>query len=163
MTDLVLTIDGPPRGKARPRVTHAGHAYTPAETIAAEDRVRIAWKQAGSVRLPDGALALHVVVCHERPRGHYRRDGQRLNAEGRRHPLPTRKPDGDNALKLIADSLSGLAFRDDAQIVDWRLVARWDDRARTAIRVVAVNGWHEVMGDIAHGIFPTPTPLRKRE
>ena len=31
---------------------------------------------------------------------------------------PTKKPDWDNIGKIIADSLNGVAYRDDSQIVD---------------------------------------------
>ena len=31
---------------------------------------------------------------------------------------PTKRPDADNILKVVADSLNGLAYHDDAQLVD---------------------------------------------
>ena len=31
---------------------------------------------------------------------------------------PTKKPDWDNVGKVICDSLNGIAYRDDAQVVD---------------------------------------------
>ena len=39
---------------------------------------------------------------------------------------PTKRPDVDNVLKAIADSLNGLAYADDAQVVDMRASKQYD-------------------------------------
>jgi Holliday junction resolvase RusA-like endonuclease len=122
---IELVIPGEPKGKGRPKFVRAtGRAFTPKPTRLAEEFVRQVWMRAGSPRLDEGPLAVEVEVVLARPQGHRRRDGS-LGAVGLRSPWPTKRPDWDNVAKLVADSLNGLAYRDDAQIVDARVVKRW--------------------------------------
>jgi Holliday junction resolvase RusA-like endonuclease len=133
---IYLTIDGRPTGKGRPRLGKSGRVYTPKDTKLAETVVIDAWVNAGSPRCEDGPLRMEVELVVARPKGHYKRDGQ-LSAEGLRHPLPRRKPDVDNALKLVMDALNGRAYRDDVDIVDARVIRRWADQRfeSTTVRV----------------------------
>lgn len=122
---IELHIPGRPVGKARPRFVKAtGRTYTPKDTEAAEARVREAWRLAGSVDLGDGPLAAVLTIAVARPASHLRVHGG-LTAAGTRAWVPLRKPDCDNALKLNLDALNGLAYRDDAQIVDAHVTRRW--------------------------------------
>ena len=122
---VTLTIPGPATGKGRPRFNRTtGHAVTPAKTRIAENRVYLAWQDAGSPRLPDGPVYMTVEIVMARPQGHWNSKGD-LNAAGKRSCWPTKKPDLDNVAKLIADSLNGCAFRDDAQIVRSNCIKRW--------------------------------------
>jgi Holliday junction resolvase RusA-like endonuclease len=124
---IILTIPGPPRGKQRPRFVRAtGRTYTPAETEQAEADVLTVWLADGQPRI-DGPVALRVEAVMRRPDAHWCVDGT-LSAAGRRTPRPTRKPDVDNILKLIADALSGRAFGDDALIVEARCAKWWAGR-----------------------------------
>jgi len=47
--------------------------------------------------------------------------------------LPTSKPDGDNNLKLVQDALNEIVWRDDAQVVDARVIKRY--AAEPALRI----------------------------
>lgn len=69
----------------------------------------------------EGPLALELVICEQRPAGHWTSRGA-LSAAGRRAPFPARKPDLDNQIKLVGDALNGCLWRDDAQLVE--VVAR---------------------------------------
>lgn len=124
MDEIVLTIDGTPAGKGRPRFGN-GRVFTDAKTESAEARVLIAWHNAGQPRLPDGPIQFLVTQVVARPKGHWKTDGT-LGAAGQRKPWPDgRKPDFDNALKLLADALNGSAYRDDVDIVHSWYVRRW--------------------------------------
>lgn len=128
VTRTHFDVPGPPRGKGRPRFNgNTGRAYTDTRTKTAETRVREAWHQADRPDLGNGPISLHLVVVVERPAGHFRTNGE-LNAAGIRKPVPTSKPDLDNVLKLVADSLNKLAFGDDAQIASCSVVRRWATR-----------------------------------
>lgn len=118
-----LVIPGAAVGKARPRVTQHG-TFTPAKTRAAERDVRAVWREAGGHRLPDGPVVAHIHIYLERPQSHFTSKGQ-LSSTGRRAPFPVRRPDLDNTAKLILDSLNGLAYRDDAQIVELHVRRLW--------------------------------------
>lgn len=124
MTEIVLTVDGRPVGKGRPRFGN-GRVFTDKRTESAENRVILAWQQAGKPRLPDGPIAFLVTQAVRRPKSHWKRDGT-LSAAGERAQHPAgRKPDFDNALKLLADALNGLAYRDDVDVVHSWYVRRW--------------------------------------
>jgi Holliday junction resolvase RusA-like endonuclease len=135
-SEVDIWIAGKPRGKDRPRFDRrSGRMHTTDATAAAERTIQIAWRAAGSPRMEDVPLVLDLALCLERPAGHFRKDGS-LSAEGLRQPLPGRqKPDIDNAVKLVMDALNGLAYRDDVQIVDARVVRRWTQHAGTLIRL----------------------------
>jgi Holliday junction resolvase RusA-like endonuclease len=130
---IELLIPGPPTGKGRPRFAN-GRTYTDKGTQLAEARVQRAWEEVGSPRLHDGPLYLRIWIGVERPKGHYKRDGS-LSTEGLRHPFPTRRPDLDNVVKLIADSLNGLAFHDDSQIVTVLADRSWSTDAQTVVSI----------------------------
>jgi Holliday junction resolvase RusA-like endonuclease len=135
--EITLRIDGAPVGKGRPRFVKAtGRTFTDAKTASAEMRVVAAWEAAGRPRLPEGAIAFLVTQVVERPKTHWKRDGT-LSAEGQRRPWPNgRKPDFDNAAKLLADALNGCAYRDDADVVHHWYVRRWanpGERAHTVL------------------------------
>lgn len=52
---------------------------------------------------------------------------------------PTKKPDMDNVVKVIADSLNQLAYRDDTQIVDCQCRKFYSDRPRVDVVIAQVG------------------------
>lgn len=133
MNDFTLTVMGKATGKGRPRfVRKTGRTFTPQETMTAENEVRRLWEEAGSPRL-EGPVRLLIRVVAERPKGHFRKGGG-LNTAGERCPIPTVKPDLDNALKLVMDALNTRAWKDDVQVAEVGMRREWGDRACTVIR-----------------------------
>ncbi len=118
-----IVIPGRPVPKQRPRVAVRwrgwrmveAHAYTPRETREYEEQVRLAALAAGARPLEgDVALEVHVYV-----RG--------------------RHGDWDNTGKVISDALNGVAYRDDRQVVDGRVIIHRvrraeDERVEVTIR-----------------------------
>ena len=104
------------RGKGRPRFARQGThtvAYTPPETKAYEEAVRLAYAAAGGRRL-DGPVVLTLVVHQALPKRATK--AQRAAVErGEIHPIS--KPDLDNVLKIVLDALNGAAYGDDRQVV----------------------------------------------
>ncbi len=133
MTDrFSITIMGKPIGKGRPRFGN-GRVFTDKATTLAEEAIRQAWVDAGEPRLPDEPVRLHVALGVERPKGHFRGNGE-LSLSGARTPFPSRqKPDVDNALKLVMDALNTRAWKDDVQIVEASVSRVWTDRAYTRV------------------------------
>lgn len=147
---VTLTIPGQPRGKERPRFVRAtGRTYTPRRTVSAERAVQEAWVQAGRPRFPDGPLRMTVTLRLQRPQGHFRSDRVRLSAAGLRNPIPTKKPDLDNTLKLVADSLNGLAYRDDAQIAEAVVRREWADWPETVVSIEVIAAMTEDLSEAA--------------
>lgn len=130
LNEISLWVAGKPRGKDRPRFSRkTGRTFTTKETVNAEAQIVQVWREAGEPRLPDGPVALDLLIQVERPRGHFNTKGD-LNAEGLRYQYPFKaKPDVDNALKLVMDALNGRAYSDDVRVVGASVQRAWSGRA----------------------------------
>lgn len=127
-----LWVAGKPEGKQRARHGN-GRTFTPQKTQNAEAQIVQAWRDAGEprfaslnekVQLP---LEVDMLFLVERTQGHFNSKGE-LSTEGLRHPLPeNKKPDVDNAQKLILDALNGRAYKDDVQVTTSRQRKRWSN------------------------------------
>ena len=134
---IVLRIPGKPTGKGRPRFnTKTRRSFTPAKTVNAEEHIRAIWREAGEPRIegrPPIAISIRIVVT--RPQSHFRKNGM-LNTEGGRHPYPdNKKPDLDNAAKLVMDALNGRAYQDDVQVVNLKVIREWGQWPETVVRI----------------------------
>ena len=99
-----LVIPGPPCGKQRPRVTRQGHAYTPEKTVNYETLVREIFAANYPRHTPlTGAVCMGITIYMMPSKA----DRKRLKEDQRLRPM--KKPDIDNVLKIVADSLNGLA------------------------------------------------------
>ena len=91
---IKLIIPGRPVPKSRPRVVR-GHAYTPQKTQRAEET--IAWHARAQWVSPLRGAVKMSCVFYFKGKGH---------------------GDIDNLIKLCADSLNGICYKDDRQILD---------------------------------------------
>lgn len=71
----------------------------------------------------ENPVALLVHVFKEIPASWSKTDKAKAEAG---YIVPTSKPDGDNYLKAVQDSLNKIAYLDDSQIVDARVIKRYD-------------------------------------
>ena len=122
--EVIFTVYGEPQGKARPRVvrnrfTGKTVVYTPEKTMAYEEAVKQAFKEAAynermlnSFPLKE-AVYIRVLAVFKVPIATKDKREQMLYGE----ILPTKKPDCDNIAKIICDALNGVAYDDDKQIV----------------------------------------------
>ncbi|MCR6515319.1 RusA family crossover junction endodeoxyribonuclease [Clostridium sp. LY3-2] len=108
----MVIIKGKIKGKARPRICK-GHAFTPKDTVAYEQLVRLCYKEQDN-RFIEGSIRANIVAYYKIPKSYTKKRVQAIR-EGRE--LPTKKPDADNIAKIILDSLNGVAFKDDAQVI----------------------------------------------
>jgi hypothetical protein len=65
-----------------------------------------------------GAVHLEVSYYLARPKGHYRKNG---TLSPRAPAFPTKKPDADKLARAVADCGTGIWYRDDGQIVEWKI------------------------------------------
>lgn len=121
MNEFMFYIPGPPRGKGRPRATIRGqHAavYTDSKTAAYENLVRMACFEAMRKTAQDafvGPVSVSVTCKYPTPKNPSKRKLEEfLSGEEK----PTKKPDLDNVLKAVLDGINGVAFKDDAQVVN---------------------------------------------
>jgi Holliday junction resolvase RusA-like endonuclease len=112
---LVFEVPGEPRGKGRPRFS-SGHAYTDNETRSYEKKIMAYYRQQLSdFRWPDSAyISVEVTAVYPIPKSATKASLAAIQA-GR--ILPKMKPDIDNVLKIVLDSLNGIAYKDDSQVV----------------------------------------------
>jgi Holliday junction resolvase RusA-like endonuclease len=128
-------IPGKPQGKGRPRfVRKTGHTYTPDTTVKYEDSVRKEYKeQCENYRFPDGApLKMRIDAYFEIPKRANKLERLTM-ASGVAYPI--KKPDADNIMKIVLDSLNGVAYKDDVQIVGLSLAKRYAALARTSVEI----------------------------
>jgi Holliday junction resolvase RusA-like endonuclease len=119
MHTIRFTVAGEPVAKGRARaVLRNGHVahYTPHKTVQYEHQVRLAAQQAcGAQPPPQGPVALVVRAFMGIPAS-WSQKKQRAAALG--ELTPTKRPDLDNIVKAVKDGANGVAWRDDAQVVD---------------------------------------------
>lgn len=110
-----FVIHAAPTGKARPRVTRFG-TYTPKKTKQYEDLVKSEFiSQCIGVNFGDGPLVIYVKAIYPIPKSVSKSKRMRMISGEIR---PKVKPDFDNVCKAVCDALNGLAYNDDAQIVE---------------------------------------------
>ena len=107
-----------PVAQGRARIsTRSGFpkAYDPQKSRDGKQYIRLAAAQAMKGRmLFEGALVLCVIAYRTPPKSASKKLLKLMLADELR---PTTKPDIDNYLKLVKDALSGVVWRDDAQVV----------------------------------------------
>lgn len=91
---------------------------------------------AGGMRkeLLDGPLAVQFYFFRPRPQGHFNSKGG-LNKLGLATPYPATKPDVLKLARAVEDALTGVLWRDDAQIVSESILKRWGEPARVEVHV----------------------------
>lgn len=137
MKTVLFEIPGPVKGKARPRVTKRGIAYTPKDTVQYENLVRICYREQVGEYL-DGQLKIEIDAFFEIPKSTVKR----RKIDMLKHILrPTKKPDWDNIGKVICDSLNGAAYHDDAAIVS-ASVNKWYTEEGPMVRV-RLSAWED--------------------
>jgi Holliday junction resolvase RusA-like endonuclease len=82
-------------------------------------------------------ILLKLTFNRTRPKGHFNGKGE-LNAQGQRNSYPTTRPDATKLLRGVEDALTGIAWKDDSQIVDQHVFKRWDVRPSVEIEVFEV-------------------------
>ncbi|MFV0515810.1 MAG: RusA family crossover junction endodeoxyribonuclease [Aminipila sp.] len=122
-----FTIPGEPTGKARPRVTRWG-THNTEKTVCYENLVKTAYDGV----LHEGNIEMTVKAYYSIPKQTSKKKREQM-AKG--EILPTKKPDCDNVLKIIADALNKIAYNDDAQIVRAVVEKYFSDVPRVEVEI----------------------------
>ena len=120
MKVVKFTVPGEPFGKQRPRVVSRGNiskAYTPKETVQYENLVKICYRQAakGYMFPNEAMLDVRIIAYYSIPKSVSKKKRNEMLS---RKIRPTKRPDLDNIAKCVCDSINGIAYKDDASIVD---------------------------------------------
>lgn len=134
-----FTVMGEPKGKGRPRFCrNTGHAITPKDTVNYETLVHMEYlEQCNGFRFEDDAmLDLRIKAYYSIPKSaSKKRHAAMLSGDIR----PTKKPDMDNVIKIIADSLNKIAYRDDTQIVDCQVRKFYSEKPRVEVMIQTID------------------------
>jgi Holliday junction resolvase RusA-like endonuclease len=132
-----FTVLGDPQGKGRPRFAKRGNfvsTYTPDKTVLYENLIKCEYeRQCDNFYFGDIPLALCITAYYPIAKSISKATRLAINAGQLR---PMKKPDIDNILKIVADSLNGVAYKDDAQIVFMSAQKRYGDRPRLEVSII---------------------------
>lgn len=110
---MTVKVYGRPKGKARPRFAN-GHAYTPKATRDYEKMIGACYLEQDGRKF-DGKISLEVKAVFKIPESWSKKKKWETINEGKR---PECRPDIDNIVKVVMDGLNGIAYGDDAQVVE---------------------------------------------
>lgn len=85
-----------------------------------------------------GPVRLSVIFYMPRPKGHYRTGKQAAELRRTAPEYPITKPDLLKLTRAVEDAVTGIVWRDDAQVVDQRLEKRYG-RPSCTIQVEDLN------------------------
>ncbi|HBM7309532.1 TPA: RusA family crossover junction endodeoxyribonuclease, partial [Clostridioides difficile] len=125
-----FTIDGEPVGKERPRFNLATkRTYTPNKTRDYEKLIK--WLYQSKVKHYFEGYIKMTLRCYY---SIAKSNSKKVKEQKRNNVLrPSKKPDIDNAVKIIADSLNEIAYKDDTQIVEVVASKYYSDKPRVEV------------------------------
>lgn len=129
---ILFIVPGQPQGKLRARWSPHG-THTPQKTVNYETYI----KEMFVISYPDfvpleGALTINISAWVMIPKATSKKK-RRLMEE--RILRPTKRPDFDNIIKVVADALESLAYKNDNQIVTSVFHKWFSERPRLEIEV----------------------------
>ena len=130
---MKLIIPGTPIAKGRPRLSKWG-TYTPEKTVNYETLIKELFIISNQKKL-DGALVLVAKAYFPITKSTSKKNRAKMISGEIHH---TKKPDYDNISKIIGDALNGLAYDDDSQIVDGRLIKSYSEEPRLEIEITKI-------------------------
>lgn len=143
-TNIHITILGEPKGKERPRYSSKSKTvYTPVKTENYEKLIAGTYKaEYGNFRFSIGEpLEMRILAYIGIPAS----DAASTRLKKlRREIRPTKKPDWDNIGKIVADALNGVAYHDDAQVVDAITRKFYSDNPRVEIVIRPARGEKQI-------------------
>lgn len=131
-----LVIPGKPMGKQRPRVLKNGISYTPKETVNYETYIKTIYATECGQEPLQGALQMKITAYFPIPKSASK---VKKKAMERGDIRPTKRPDSDNIIKIVADALNGLAYKDDSQIVSCTLDKYYSEVPRVQVQIRKVE------------------------
>lgn len=131
-------IPGKAQAKQRPRMGRSGVVYTPKETLVYENYVKMCYSDYARQFewLPyENQVKAEIDVLVAVPKSDSKAK-KKAKIEGAIRP--TVKPDCDNLAKSILDSLNGLAYQDDKQVVELSIKKYYAENAEVRVRLTEV-------------------------
>ena len=130
--DLKLIIPGQPAAQKRHRTGRGGRRYDPSSTD--KKRIRKELLQIKPVTPITKPVRVEINAFVQTPKSWSGAKQERY--EGRYRP---KRPDADNYSKLILDSMSGMIYTDDGQVVDLRTRKFYSMKPCTELQIEIIN------------------------
>lgn len=133
-----LTIPGKPVGKGRPRFRRAGNfvqTYTPEATANYETLVKWCWQERKLPKL-SGEISATIKAYFPIPKSATKKRREEMAKETVGY---TSKPDTDNLAKIVLDSINGLAYDDDSQVVQLTVTKHYSEEPRCVVELEEVG------------------------
>ena len=118
----MIVVEGTIRGKQRPRFnTKTGRAFTSNQTINYENWIKQCYIEQSN-KLLQGPIRARIEIYYSVPKSYSKR---KIEAIKNYEDYPMKKPDCDNVVKIVLDSLNKIAYDDDKQVVELTVLKRW--------------------------------------
>ncbi len=132
---ISFIVYGEPIGKARPRVTRYGHAFTPKKSkdyeLAIKEQASLAMNIL-RLSVSDKPIILEINVF-KAITASWTKKTKRMALNGGYPKF--RKPDLDNVIKAVKDALNGVVYQDDTQVVKLKSSWRYDVEPRIEVNI----------------------------
>ena len=138
---VYFEIPGKPMGKQRPRFSRQGNfvrAVTPKETVVYENLVKMCYEQTDYEPFSEDAMIEASITAYYQIPKSTSMKKRELMLNG--HIRPTVKPDLDNLCKIILDSLNGIAYHDDKQIVTATISKMYAENPKVEVCMWEIKG-----------------------
>jgi len=134
---IQLTIPGKPVAKQRARIFKNKYTgkimpYTPKETTSYANLIKTIYINKYGQHKLNGALRQTIIAYYPMPKSTSKKKRILMLEDKIR---PTKKPDYDNVEKIFSDSLEGIAFDNDNQIVSSKFDKYYSDNSRVEIEL----------------------------
>lgn len=135
----MIIIEGKPEPQLRPRARRTGKGvmlYDPKKTKDYKNYVEMSAKQQWNKKPLENALEVNIDIYRQIPKSTSKKR-RRLKNERKIRPIV--KPDIDNYTKGILDSLNGIVWKDDSQVVSLIANKYYSDNPRVEIEVIPIG------------------------
>lgn len=127
--NIEFEIPGKPQGKARARTFYNSklnkmQSVTPANTVLYENLIKLMFRESYKGDMTLNPCKVEITALYGIPKSYSKKKIEEIRS-GRL--LPTKKPDADNICKCVLDALNGLAYKDDTQVVDVRIIKQYTE------------------------------------
>ena len=143
MNAVTFHVPGKPQGKARAKTVRNKHtgktmSYTPETDLLYENYIKDRFlNKCNGMFLERGKPVTLRIVARFLPPKSTSKKRMALMLDGKEPPL--KKPDMDNVVKIIADSLNNLAYYDDTQIVDCQCRKFYSENPRVEVTIINLS------------------------
>jgi Holliday junction resolvase RusA-like endonuclease len=137
-----FTVYGEPKGKQRARTFNKNgitRTVTPQQTVDYETSVIISYTNAIKQikETSNDPIYMDIKAYYYIPKNTSEKKRKEM-LTGRIRPV--KKPDADNVIKIIADALNKIAYKDDSQIVSLTFEKYYDEIPRVEVAIFEKQG-----------------------